>query len=68
MADALRSGIPAITIDGMGPNGEMPYWHQVQDTHDKMDPQVMNRAYTFTRLYLQAIDSRSLGSEPSPAT
>ena len=32
MADALQVGIPAITLDGMGPNSEGPYWHQVEDT------------------------------------
>ena len=37
MADALRAGIPAITISGQGPDGEMPYWHQVEDTVDKLD-------------------------------
>ena len=58
MADALRVGIPAITIDGMGPEGEMPYWHQVEDTFDKMDPEVMARTYAFTWAYLQAIDTR----------
>jgi len=57
MSDALRVGIPAITLGGMGPNGEMPYWHQVEDTYDKMDPEVMARAYEFTREYITAIDS-----------
>ena len=57
MADALRVGIPAITLDGMGPNGEMPYWHQIEDTYDKMDPEVMARAYEFTWEYITAIDS-----------
>jgi hypothetical protein len=57
MADALRVGIPAITLNGMGPKGEMPYWHQVEDTYDKMDPEVMARTYEFTWEYIRAIDS-----------
>jgi hypothetical protein len=57
MADALRVGIPAITLNGMGSKGEMPYWHQVEDTFDKMDPEVMARAYEFTWEYIKAIDS-----------
>jgi hypothetical protein len=57
MADALRVGIPAITLCGMGPKGEMPYWHQVQDTYDKMDLEVMARAYEFGWKYITAIDS-----------
>ena len=57
MADALRVGIPAITLNGMGPKGEMPYWHQIEDTYDKMDPEVMARTYEFTWEYITAIDS-----------
>jgi hypothetical protein len=65
MADALRVGIPAITLDGMGPKGEMPYWHQAKDTYDKMDPEVMARAYEFTWEYIRALDSMP---EPAVAT
>ena len=57
MADALRVGIPAITLNGMGPKGEMPYWHQAEDTFDNMDPEVMARAYEFAWEYITAIDS-----------
>ena len=57
MADALRVGIPAITFMGMGPHGEMPYWHQVEDTFDKMDPEVMERAYAFIWAFAHALDT-----------
>jgi hypothetical protein len=57
IAEALRVGIPAITLNGMGPKGEMPYWHQVEDTYDKMDPELMARAYEFAWEYITAIDS-----------
>lgn len=59
MADALRAGVPAITLTGMGPGGETPYWHQVQDTYDKIDPQVLERAYAFTWAFIQALDARA---------
>jgi hypothetical protein len=59
MADALRAGIPAITFMGMGPRGETPYWHQVEDTFDKMDPEVMERAYAFIWAFAQALDARA---------
>lgn len=59
MADALRVGIPAITFIGMGPRGESPYWHQVEDTFDKMDPEVMERAYAFIWAFAQALDTRA---------
>ena len=59
MADALRAGIPAITFMGLGPHGETPYWHQVEDTFDKMDPEVMGRAYAFIWAFAQALDARA---------
>lgn len=62
MADALRVGVPAITLVGMGKDGEMAYWHQVEDTYDKMDPEVMGRAYEYTWAYLTAIDSSLPGN------
>jgi hypothetical protein len=58
MADSLRAGIPAIALTGQGPNDEMPYWHQVGDTVDKLDPEVMGRAYAFAWAFLQALDAR----------
>jgi hypothetical protein len=58
MADALRAGIPAITISGQGPDGEMPYWHQAEDTVDKLDAEVMARAYAFVWAFLQALDTQ----------
>ena len=59
MADALRVGVPAITLMGMGPRGEMPYWHQVEDTFDKIDPEVLGRAYAFTWTFVQALDAQA---------
>jgi hypothetical protein len=59
MADALRAGIPAITFMGMGPRGETPYWHQVEDTFDKMDAEVMERTYAFIWAFVQALDARA---------
>jgi hypothetical protein len=59
MADALRIGIPAITLTGMTPEGDAPYWHMVSDTFDKMDADVLGRAYAFTWAYIQALDGKS---------
>jgi hypothetical protein len=56
MADALRVGIPAITITGFGPHGEAPYWHQVEDTFDKMDEKALLRNYAFIWSMIRAID------------
>lgn len=66
MADALRVGIPAITFIGIGPGGvplgyDGPelYWHRIDDTPDKIDPDVLERAYAFTWAFIQALDARS---------
>ena len=64
MADALRARVPAITISGMGEGMANSYWHQVEDTYDKMDPEVLNRAYAFTWAYVQALDARA-SKEPA---
>ena len=57
MADAVRAGLPAITFFGLTPEGQAPYWHQMEDTVDKMDPDVLARTYTFTRLFIERLDS-----------
>lgn len=59
MADALRVGIPAITLTGMGRRGEKPYWHHPADTYDKMDPAVMERAWAFAWAFVQALDEQA---------
>ena len=32
--------------------GDLPHWHQVGDTFDKMDPEVLGRAYAFTTAFV----------------
>jgi hypothetical protein len=56
MADALRNKIPAITLTGMTRTGSAPYWHQVGDTPDKIDPEILGRALVFTNLFIRAVD------------
>ncbi len=60
MADALRLGIPAITIGGQTRAGDLPHWHQVGDTIDKMEPDVLGRAYAFTSAFIAAVDARAV--------
>ena len=59
MADALRAGVPAITLIGIGRRGEKPYWHRVDDTPDKMEPAVMERAWAFAWALVQALDQKA---------
>jgi hypothetical protein len=56
MADALQAGVPAITLGGEPGSGQLTYYHQPEDTVDKMDPEVMGRAYAFVWAFIQALD------------
>ncbi len=59
MADALQVGIPAITLTGLTPKGDAPHWHQVGDTTDKIDREVLGRAWAYVWAYLEALDGRA---------
>jgi hypothetical protein len=56
MADAVRCGVPAIALGGMTRDGVLPWWHQKQDTFDKMDPAIMERAWEMTLALIHEID------------
>jgi Iap family predicted aminopeptidase len=59
MADGLRQGIPSITLTGLARNGKAPYWHTPQDTFDKMNPEIMARAFDFITTYIRALDQKA---------
>jgi len=56
MADAARAKVPAITLFGMSREGIAPYWHQVEDTFDKMNPEVMESTWALTWALVSEID------------
>jgi hypothetical protein len=56
MADALRCRIPAITITGTRRDGVWPYWHQVGDTFDKMEPVIMEKTWNLTQAMIDRLD------------
>jgi hypothetical protein len=56
MADALRVKIPAIAFFGLTRQGIAPYWHQLQDTYDKMDPEVLARNFAFSLEFIRRLD------------
>jgi hypothetical protein len=56
MADAVRAKVPAITLFGVTREGVYPYWHQVEDTYDKMNPVVMEKAWAMVMTVLQELD------------
>jgi hypothetical protein len=56
LADCKRFGVPAMTFFGLKPDGEAPYWHQVGDTFDKINPQVLEHTYEMTRELIRVID------------
>lgn len=60
MADALLAGVPSITFIGSTTDGHAPYWHQREDKVDKMDADVMSRAYDMIWTYIRAIDYGAL--------
>ena len=53
---ALRRGIPTLTLFGVTREDIAPYWHQAEDTVDKMDPLILGRNYAFTCHFMQALD------------
>jgi hypothetical protein len=55
-SDAVRFRVPAIAFVGVTKSGIAPYWHQRQDTFDKMDPEVMARAWEMTLAMIHEID------------
>ncbi len=57
MSDAILSGVPAITLIGLTPEGVGPHWHRRSDTVENMDPAAMLRNYRFVRALLEAMDS-----------
>jgi hypothetical protein len=56
MADAVRAKVPAITLFGVSREGVYPYWHQVEDTYDKMNPAVMEKAWAMVNTVIQELD------------
>jgi hypothetical protein len=56
MADAVRARVPAITLFGITREGVYPYWHQVEDTYDKMNPAVMEKAWAMVMTVIQELD------------
>jgi len=57
LSDAVRFKVPAITLFGLKPDGEAPFWHQRGDTFDKLNPEVMERTWEFGRALVQEIDN-----------
>jgi len=57
LADCVRFKVPAITFFGLTRTGEAPYWHQVADTADKMDPTVMQHTGEFVWEMIKRLDT-----------
>ncbi len=55
LSDAVRYKVPALTLGGMKKNGEVPFWHQKQDTFDKIGPEFLERAWEMTWALVQKI-------------
>ncbi len=66
LSDAVRFGVPGITFFGLTPDGEAPYWHQRQDTFDKMNPQVMEKTWQMVQAFIRQLDVEQI-SQNSPS-
>lgn len=60
MADAVRYDVPAIAITGVTRDLVGPYWHQLTDTADKMNPDAMGRTYAMVTTLLETLDTEGL--------
>jgi len=56
MADAIRNKVPAISFFGLTKDGVAPYWHQLEDTYDKMNPVVMEKVWLMVNSLIHKID------------
>ena len=61
LSDCVQFNVPAITLFGLEADGSAPYWHQIGDTFDKMDAEILGKAYLMTRAMINEIDG-GLGS------
>lgn len=59
LSDAVRFGVPGITFFGLTSDGEAPYWHQVEDTFDKMNPEVMEKTWQMVLNFIRHLDSQT---------
>lgn len=55
-SDSIIAGVPAITLIGLEKDGFAPHWHMPSDTFDKMDMEILGRAYNFADRVIQRID------------
>ncbi|MCS6907266.1 MAG: M28 family peptidase [Anaerolineales bacterium] len=56
LSDAVRFGVPGITFFGLTPDGEAPFWHQPEDTFDKMNPLVMEKTWEMVLTFIRRLD------------
>jgi hypothetical protein len=56
MADCVRFNVPAITLFGLTREGRAPFWHQVGDTFDRIDPLVMEHTHAMVWAMIEALD------------
>lgn len=52
----VQRGFRGITLVGLDEGGFLPYWHQREDTLDKLQPQALERAALFAWEMLQELD------------
>lgn len=58
LSDAVRFGVPGITFFGLTAAGEAPYWHQKEDTFDKMKPEIMEKTWQMVEAFIRRLDEQ----------
>jgi len=65
MSDSIKAGVPALTLMGLTRDNALPYWHQIEDTVDHIDPQALARNYAFAWHFIQAYDRQAKSGQQS---
>jgi uncharacterized membrane protein len=57
LSDCVQFRVPAITLFGLTRQGDAPYWHQVGDTLDKINPSIIQNTFEMTISLIHALDT-----------
>jgi hypothetical protein len=56
LADCVRFNVPAITLFGLTRQGKAPFWHQIGDTFDRIDPLIMENTRAMVWTIIESMD------------
>ncbi|MGI6208128.1 MAG: M28 family metallopeptidase [Anaerolineae bacterium] len=53
---AIKRGYRSVALVGLDERGDLPYWHTMEDTPDKLRPEALAAAFEVTRALLEDLD------------